>query len=56
MHYGKNMGCRAANHCRARVHDKDFFAVRNPQNARQRNFARQNLNGAHGKETLHGKV
>jgi hypothetical protein len=28
MHYGKKGHCRAANHYRAALHDKDIFAVR----------------------------
>lgn len=55
-HYGKNMSCRAANHCRAPMHGKNFFDVRSKQHARQRKYARQRLNGAHNKENMHGKV
>jgi hypothetical protein len=55
-HYGKNMSRRAANHCRAPMHGKDFFVVRSKQHAQQRKCARQRLNGAHSQETMHGKV
>jgi hypothetical protein len=53
-HYGKIRRCRAAYHCRAPLHGKDFFAVRSKQNARQRHYSRKSLGAAHGNEPNHG--